>query len=64
MSDREVGIVRSESWEKGEREIDEINQILQDTIDSLIPSNERILNVQVVEERGLLRFWIYTIKEN
>ena len=36
MRDREVSIVRSESWEKGEKKIDEINQILQDTIESLI----------------------------
>jgi len=62
MSKKKVSIVRSESWLK--EDIVGINKILQETVEELITSDEKIINVQVVEENGFSRFWIYIIKED
>ena len=60
MSKRETNITRSESWMRAD--IDEINETLQQAIDDHIDPDETIINVQVVEESGRWRFWIYSIK--
>jgi|AntRauTorcE11897_2_1112592.scaffolds.fasta_scaffold213756_1 hypothetical protein len=54
----EITIVKSDSWTK--TGLMEQDKILNDTIRDFIEDCEIIINVQLVEELGLKRFWIYT----
>jgi hypothetical protein len=54
----EITIVKSDSWTK--TGLMEQDKILNDTIRDFIEDREIIINVQLVEELGLKRFWIYT----
>ena len=54
----EITIVKSDSWTKPG--LMEQDKILNDTIRDFIEDREIIINVQLVEELGLKRFWIYT----
>lgn len=57
----EVNIIKSESWLKvGLREQDEI---LNQAIKNYLESSDDIINIQMVEENGLKRFWIYTVNK-
>jgi len=55
---REIKLTMSESWMRND--FDEIHSILEDTIKEFIPNNERIINIEVKEQSGFKRFWIYS----
>jgi len=57
---KEVNLIKSESWIRST--IDEQNDILNETIKDFIEDDERIINIQAIEENGQTRFWIYTTK--
>jgi hypothetical protein len=54
-------IIRSETFSNNAN-IDTINYILNECIKDLIENENNILNIQVVEYSGDLRYWIY-VKE-
>ena len=57
---KEVTIIKSESWMKtGLKEQDDA---LNEAIQTYVEDDERIINIQLVDEGGLKRFWIYTQK--
>lgn len=55
-------IIKSETWLR--TDIDEQNKILNDTINEFLESDHKVISVQLVEENGLKRFWIYTENPN
>jgi hypothetical protein len=56
----EITIIRSGSWSN--LDLKEIEEELNQTIKDFVDDNEKIINVQLVEESGNKRFWIYTQK--
>lgn len=58
---KEVTIIKSESWIKAG--LKEQDQTLNEAIKTYVEDDERIINIQMVDEDGLKRFWIYTQKE-
>lgn len=54
-----VSIIRSETF-LSDISIKEINELLEETIREFIVDDERIINIEMKEDRsGLKRFWIY-----
>lgn len=56
----EVNIIKSESWLKSG--LKEQDGILNEAIKTYVGEDERIINIQMIEENSLKRFWIYTQK--
>jgi len=58
---KEINIIRSETWLTSDLVV--INEILQETINSFVKDEERIINIEMkTDSSGLSRFWIYTEK--
>ncbi len=55
-----VTIIKSESWMQSDTA--EQDEILNDAIIEFVDDDERIINIQMVDEGGLKRFWIFTTK--
>lgn len=60
MKKPNVDITVSETFSGGS--VQDCEEILNDTINEWLEGH-RIINVQLVEKNGLLRFWIYHAKE-
>jgi len=56
----EITIIRSGSWSN--LDLKEIEEELNQTIKDFVDDNEKIIIVQLVEESGNKRLWIYTQK--
>ena len=55
---QDIFSIRSETWINNS-DFDGIQRILEETIQDFVESSDRIINIQVVERYGSLRFWIF-----
>jgi len=55
-----ITIVRSESFTKSKANLSQQGEILNQAIKDFVHDSERVINIQLVENSGLERFWIYT----
>ena len=51
-------MIRSESWDN-DRDIDNIYNILTQSINDFVEEEDRIINIEMKEHNGSFRFWIY-----
>lgn len=55
---KKINIIRSESWLLDD--IENINNILNSTIEEFVNTDDKIINIEVnTDLNGLSRFWIY-----
>lgn len=59
---REVYLIRSETF-FGDNKLEDIQRVLDEAINDFV-EKERIINIEVKESSGMLRFWIYLEKKN
>lgn len=58
----DVNLIRSGTWFTQSVTIDDLNEILNETVQDFVDDDEHVVNVQCKEENGQGRFWIYTSK--
>lgn len=57
-----IDLIRSDTWLKAD--IDTLNSILTSTIEDFVKENDKIINIEMHENGGLFRFWIYIERKN
>jgi len=55
---RFINLIKSETW-VDMNNIEHQENVLNDLLDTVLSSNQEIINIQLVEENGLKRFWVY-----
>lgn len=59
---KKINLCRSGSWVTESVTIEDLNEILNETIRDFVDEDERIINIECKEENGQGRFWIYSTK--
>jgi len=58
----QTSVIRSKTWLS--EDIDNLNIILQETINNFVDKDDTIINIEMkTDYSGLSRFWIYIKKE-
>ena len=55
---RFINLIKFETW-VDMNNIEHQENVLNDLLDTVLSSNQEIINIQLVEENGLKRFWVY-----